>query len=112
MNRKGIDDITVVELPKESGMRSNWPQEYQITVKPFEGGGYVLPDLPFLHEGDGITVPDGDSYWVKSARQVPVKVGGDSGHTCWTWVYRATRDTSNDPEPWDEVGILDSRLGR
>jgi hypothetical protein len=100
VDRRGLDDINITKLPAPSGMSRNWPQPYEIVIKP--NGGYVLPDLPFLHKGDGITVPGGDSYWVENARQVPVQVGGDTGHTVWSWVYRVTRDTSNDPDPWDE----------
>lgn len=105
----GIDEINVIELPKSSGISSDWPQRYQITVAP-AALGQVLPDLPFLHKGDGITLLDGRTYWVESARQVPVK----EGHVYWTWVYTATRDTSDDPTPWDEDDdmSLDSKFGR
>ncbi|AXH66354.1 hypothetical protein SEA_SATIS_205 [Streptomyces phage Satis] len=97
MNGRGLDDIAVLELPKQGGMTCDWPQQYQITVTP-AAPGQVLPDLPFLHKGDGITALNGETYWVESAKQVPV----EKGYAYWTWVYTATRDTSNDPEPWDD----------
>jgi len=70
-----------------------------------------MPQLPFLHKGDGITVEDGTSYWITSARQVPME---GIPALRWKWVYRATRDTSNDPEPWDDDGspFGTSRFGR
>lgn len=103
------DTITVSELPKPSGMSQGHPQSYEITVEPAVPGG-SLPQLPFLHKEDGITTEDGTSYWITSARQVPVK---GFGTTRWKWVYRATRDTSNDPDPWDDEGPFGvSRFGR
>lgn len=93
-----IDEITVIELPKRTGMSSGWPQQYQITVTP-TARGRALPELPFLHKGDGITVPDGQTYWVESAKQAPTV---KKEHVYWTWVYVVTRDTSDDPEPWGE----------
>jgi hypothetical protein len=92
------DKITVVELPKPGGMSRDWPQPYEITVKPGYPGG-SLPALPFLHKEDGITVEDGTTYWITSARQASEK--GTSGIR-WFWVYKATRDTSNDPVTGDE----------
>lgn len=92
------DNITVVELEKPSGMSRGWPQPYEITVQPGVPGG-SLPELPFLHKEDGITVEDGTLYWITSAKQVPVK---GFSTLRWKWVYRATRDTSNDPV--DEAG--------
>lgn len=86
------DSITVVKLDKPSGMSSDWPQPYEITVNPGYPGG-SLPALPFLHKGDGITVEDGTTYWVTRAKQVPKNSSGAR----WSWVYEATRDTSNDP---------------
>lgn len=92
------DTIKVVELAKPSGISRGDAQPYEITVEPAIPGGSI-PQLPFLHKGDGITVEDGTSYWITSAQQVPVKAVGTLR---WKWVYRATRDTSNDPEPWDD----------
>lgn len=92
-----IDEINVLELPKQTGMSVGWPQQYRITVSP-SGARQTKPELPFLHKGDGITVPSGETYWVENAKQVPVTKGA----TYWTWVYVVTRDTSDDPEPWDE----------
>lgn len=89
------DKIKVVELKKPGGM-SDWPQPYEITVSPGYPGG-SLPALPFLHKGDGITVEDGTTYWVSLARQVPEDASG----VRWMWVYKATRDTSNDPVDGD-----------
>jgi hypothetical protein len=103
-----VDEINVTELPKRTGMSSGWPQQYRITVAPAVPG-QVLPDLPFLHKGDGITMLGGRTYWVENARQVPVQ----KGYIYWTWVYTATRDTSDDPAPWDEDDApLDSKFGR
>lgn len=92
------DTITVVKLAKPSGISRSDVQSYEITVEPAVPGG-SMPQLPFLHKGDGITVEDGTSYWVTSAQQVPVK---GVGMLRWKWVYRATRDISNDPKPWDD----------
>lgn len=100
MDKKEFDDIGVVLLPAPSGISRGSAQEYEITVAPREESGQAFPILPFLHKGDGITVPGADSYWVQSARQVPTIERGYV--TGWTWVYRVTRDTSNDPEPWDD----------
>lgn len=103
------DTITVVELAKPSGISQGNPQSYEITVEAAAPGG-SMPQLPFLHQGDGLTVEDGTGYWITSARQVPAK---GVSTLRWKWVYRATRDTSNDPEPWDEddsFGV--SRFGR
>lgn len=102
----GIDEINVTELPKRSGMGSADPQKYRIAVAP-AAPGQVLPDLPFLHKGDGFTTLEGQTYWVESAKQVPVK----KGYVYWTWVYTVTRDTSDDPEPWDDAPF-DSQFGR
>jgi hypothetical protein len=95
---KMADSITVVELAKPSGVSQDWPQPYEITVTPGIPGGSV-PVLPFMHKDDGITVEDGTTYWISRAKQVPLK--GFSGPR-WSWVYEATRDTSNDSEgrPW------------
>lgn len=102
------DTITVVELPKPSGISRGDAQPYEITVEPAVPGN-SMPQLPFLHKGDGITTEDGTSYWVTVARQVPVKGAFKSR---WKWVYKVTRDTSNDPEPWDDDMPLDSQFGR
>jgi hypothetical protein len=87
------DFIRVVELERPNGR----PQPYEVAV--IASTGRSMPDLPFLHGGDGITVEDGTAYIVESARQVAVRM---TGGTQWSWVYRATRDTSNEPKgrPW------------
>lgn len=90
-----MDTISVVELEKPSGMQRGWPQPYEISVIPQPGS--TVPALPFLHKGDGITLADGTGYWIESARQVLVE---HAGGTLVHWVYRATRDTSNDEESW------------
>lgn len=111
MDRKGLDDIQVVTLSKQGGMSSDWPQQYEITVTPHRTVGGALPELPFLHKGDGITIPrTGETYWVERGRQVPEEV---LTGIRWSWVYEATRDTSGDPEPWDDEPMsLDSKFGR
>ncbi|WGV35897.1 hypothetical protein SEA_FRANKENWEENIE_222 [Streptomyces phage Frankenweenie] len=101
-----IDEITVIELPKRTGMSSGWPQQYRIMITP-SAPGQTVPSLPFLHKGDGFTTLEGQTYWVESAKQVPVQ----KGYVYWTWVYTATRDTSDDPEPWDDTPF-DSQFGR
>lgn len=96
-----IDEITVIgviEMPKRTGMASDRSPQYQIRVAPV-ARGRVMPELPFLHKGDGITAPDGRTYWVETAKQVPAV---KKEHVQWTWVYTVTRDTSDDPAPWDE----------
>jgi hypothetical protein len=97
------DAITVNELPKVNGMGRSQPQPYEIVVAPVNWAR--MPELPFLHKQDGLTLEDGTTYWIESARQVPVKTNGDIQ---WNWIYRVTRDTSGEPNPWDaELGVSD-----
>lgn len=89
------DTITVTELGKPSGISDGWPQPYEIAVTPVQGR--LIPELPFLHKEDGIVTEDGTGYWITQAKQVPIKT---TGGTVWSWVYRATRDASDDGESW------------
>lgn len=93
-----MDSITVTELPKPGGMMRNWPQPYEITVTPAPGD--YMPELPFLHKEDGITLEDGTAYLIAVARQVAVKT---TSGTQWHWIYQATKEKSNDDElgDWD-----------
>lgn len=94
-----MDSITVIELPKPGGMMRNWPQPYEITVAP--PSGVRMPELPFLHKEDEITLGDGTTYLITGARQEAFKTPLLTGFQ-WRWVYQATKQ-----KPDDELGDWD-----
>lgn len=95
-----MDSITVADLPKPGGMTRNWPQPYEITVVPPRE--VRMPELPFLHKGDEITLENGTTYLIAGARQVAVKTPLLSGSQ-WRWVYQATKQKPDNDElgDWD-----------
>lgn len=103
---KTPDQVTVVKMPPPGGIGSSWPQSYEITVKPGES---AVPELPFLHKGDGITVTDGTTYWIQGARQVATRTGWGSS---WSWVYTAHRQEEEGDSLDDDYPFGASKFGR
>lgn len=102
-----MDSIDVVRLPAPSGMRRDWPQQYEISVVPEKGN--AQPVLPFLHKGDGLALEDGTRYSVELATQRLVKV---ATRTVAHWIYTVTKDRSDEDESSSDWPFASSRFGR
>ena len=87
------DTITVVQMDTPSGMEEGWAQQYEIAVTP--DSGRLIPELPFLHKGDGFTMWDGTEYSVERATQRSLKM--EVG-VLWSWIYRVTGTSDNSGE--------------